>query len=97
MNCKCFTDCLLQYLISHLDRANLGNAKIEGLEKTLGMTGTDYNIAGQYANLMSFRRLANLSIVSVFFIPYILLEIPSNIILARFKKPSLYMGSECIS
>lgn len=75
----------------------MGNAKIEGLEKTLGMTGTDYNIAGQYANLMSLRRLANLSIVSVFFIPYILLEIPSNIILARFKKPSLYMGSECIS
>lgn len=30
--------------------------------------------------------------VSVFFIPYILLEIPSNILLARFAKPSLYMG-----
>lgn len=30
---------------SHLDRANIGNAKIEGLEASLGMTGTDYNVA----------------------------------------------------
>lgn len=35
----------LLYLISHIDRANIGNAKIEGLEKSLGMTGTDYNVA----------------------------------------------------
>ncbi|KAK5677969.1 hypothetical protein LTS10_009853 [Elasticomyces elasticus] len=34
----------LLYLIAHLDRANIGNAKIEGLEASLGMTGTDYNI-----------------------------------------------------
>jgi hypothetical protein len=33
------------YLISHLDRANIGNAKIEGLEDTLNMSGTDYNVA----------------------------------------------------
>ena len=32
------------YLISHLDRANLGNAKIENLERDLGMTGNMYNI-----------------------------------------------------
>lgn len=35
----------LLYLVAHLDRANIGNAKIEGLEKSLGMTGTDYNVA----------------------------------------------------
>lgn len=34
----------LLYLIAHLDRANIGNAKIEGLEASLGMVGTDYNI-----------------------------------------------------
>lgn len=33
------------YLVSHLDRANIGNAKIEGLEADLGMSGVDYNIA----------------------------------------------------
>lgn len=33
------------YLISHLDRANIGNAKIEGLLEDLGMGGMQYNIA----------------------------------------------------
>lgn len=56
-------------------RANLGNAKIEGLEKDLGMKGVDYNLANM-----------------LFFIPYILLEIPANTILMRFKKPSLWIG-----
>lgn len=32
------------YLISHLDRANIGNAKIEGLVEDLGMSGIQYNI-----------------------------------------------------
>lgn len=35
----------LLYLISHLDRANIGNAKIEGMEDDLGMSDLDYNIA----------------------------------------------------
>jgi hypothetical protein len=28
----------------------------------------------------------------MFFIPYVLFEVPSNILLAKFKKPSQYMG-----
>jgi hypothetical protein len=55
--------------------ANLGNAKIEGLEQDLNMSGTDYNLA----NMM-------------FFIPYILLEVPANTILMKFKRPSLWIG-----
>lgn len=65
----------LLYLIAHLDRANIGNAKIEGMEAELGMTGVDYNIA-----------------VGTFFIPYILLEVPSNLLLGKFKRPSRYLG-----
>ena len=65
----------LLYLIAHLDRANIGNAKIEGLEASLGMTGNDYNIA-----------------LVVFFIPYVLCEVPSNILLSKFKRPSYYIG-----
>ncbi|SPO06785.1 related to permease of the major facilitator superfamily [Cephalotrichum gorgonifer] len=63
------------YLIANLDRANLGNAKIEGLETDLGMTGTDYNIC----NMM-------------FFIPYILCEVPANSILVRFSRPSIWLS-----
>ncbi|KAF5868703.1 putative high-affinity nicotinic acid transporter protein [Botrytis fragariae] len=33
------------YLVCFLDRANAGNARLEGLEKDLHMTGLDYNIA----------------------------------------------------
>jgi hypothetical protein len=33
------------YLLSHIDRANIGNAKIEGMDKDLDLTGNQYNIA----------------------------------------------------
>ncbi|KAK3680348.1 hypothetical protein LTR37_021308 [Vermiconidia calcicola] len=64
------------YLVAYIDRANIGNAKIEGMTEDLNMQDTDYNIA-----------------VSIFFIPYILCELPSNAILVRFKKPSHYIGT----
>lgn len=34
--------CLL-YLLSFLDRTNIGNARLAGMEKDLGMEGNDYN------------------------------------------------------
>ncbi|KAL1882090.1 hypothetical protein VTK73DRAFT_2499 [Phialemonium thermophilum] len=63
------------YLISYLDKTNIGNAKIEGLDKSLHMNGTQYNIA-----------------LSIFFIPYVLAEVPSNMLLNRFKRPSYYLA-----
>ncbi|KAK2604768.1 hypothetical protein N8I77_007668 [Diaporthe amygdali] len=64
------------YLIAHIDRANIGNAKIEGLIEDLGLTGAQYNIA-----------------LAIFFFPYILFMLPSNILLKRFRRPSLYIGT----
>ncbi|CAI4217674.1 unnamed protein product [Parascedosporium putredinis] len=53
----------LIYLFCFIDRANIGNARLAGLEKDLNMTGTyDYN-----------------QLLSIFYISYILFEIPSNI------------------
>ncbi|CAG7923203.1 unnamed protein product [Penicillium olsonii] len=63
------------YLISHIDRANIGNAKIEGMVEDLKMSGIQYN-----------------TVLSIFFIPYVLLEVPSNILLKKFKRPSVYLG-----
>ncbi|OGM49825.1 MFS transporter [Aspergillus bombycis] len=71
--------CIL-YLISHLDRANIGNAKILGLTEELGLSGLQYNIA-----------------LSLFFIPYVLLEVPSNILLKHFTRPSVYLGTLIVS
>src|SRR5438046_2902707 len=46
----------VMYLFNSLDKSNLGNAKTAGLEKSLGMAGTNqYNL-----------------ILSIFFIPYVL-------------------------
>jgi len=67
---------LLLYLITYIDKTNIGNAAIEGLNQSLHMSGTDYNVA-----------------LSIFFIPYVLAEVPSNMILNKFKRPSLYLGS----
>ncbi|KAK9858300.1 hypothetical protein MYU51_019297 [Penicillium brevicompactum] len=47
------------FLLAFLDRINIGNARLQGLEKDLGMEGHDYNIA-----------------LFIFFIPYILFEVP---------------------
>ena len=35
------------YMLSSLDHTNLGNVRIYGLEKDLGIKGNDYNIAVQ--------------------------------------------------
>ncbi|KAH7232688.1 hypothetical protein FSOLCH5_008589 [Fusarium solani] len=67
---------VILYLVAYIDKANIGNAKIEGMLSDLGMTGDQYNIA-----------------LSIYFIPYILGEVPSNMILDKFRKPSQYMAA----
>ncbi|PFH58452.1 hypothetical protein XA68_13680 [Ophiocordyceps unilateralis] len=63
----------LLYLFCFIDRANLGNAKIAGLDVDLGMSGFDYN-----------------AVVSIFYISYILLEIPCNI-LCKWVGPGWFL------
>ncbi|KAJ3543629.1 hypothetical protein NM208_g3472 [Fusarium decemcellulare] len=59
----------LLYLLSFLDRANIGNARLAGLEEDLNMTDRwDYSTA-----------------VSVFFPFYVASEIPSNLAMKRFR------------
>lgn len=65
----------LLYLCAFIDRINIGNARIQGLEKDLHMKGNDYNIA-----------------LFMFFILYILLEVPSNIILKKVR-PSVWLSA----
>ncbi|CEL11491.1 hypothetical protein ASPCAL14593 [Aspergillus calidoustus] len=52
----------LMYLFCFIDRANIGNARLAGLEEDLNMSGYDYN-----------------TLLSVFYISYIVFELPSNI------------------
>jgi MFS family permease len=58
---------MITYLLCFLDRVNIGNAKLYGLEKDLNMHGMQYQAA-----------------VSLLFVTYVLVEIPSNMLLKRF-------------
>ncbi|KAF3913405.1 hypothetical protein ABW20_dc0108739 [Dactylellina cionopaga] len=63
----------LMYLLSYMDRTNIGNAKIAGMQDDLKLTSGEYSVA-----------------LVVFFIGYVLCEIPSNMILSRVN-PSFYI------
>ncbi|KAI0066040.1 MFS general substrate transporter [Artomyces pyxidatus] len=65
----------LLYLLSFLDRSNIGNAKIAGMSKDLHLVGLRYNLAA-----------------ALFFIPYCLAEVPSNILL-KLTRPSRWIPS----
>ncbi|KAL2280623.1 hypothetical protein FJTKL_12342 [Diaporthe vaccinii] len=56
------------YMLTFLDRFNIGNARLWNLEKDLNLTGYEYNI-----------------IVLVFYIPYIILELPANYVFNRVE------------
>lgn len=61
--------CTLLYLLSFLDRVNIGQAAVAGLRVDLNMvTGNSYQIA-----------------LSVFFVGYVVVEVPSNLILKAVK------------
>lgn len=66
----------LLYLACFIDRSNIGNAKVAGLVKDLGISSMQFSVA-----------------LSVFFITYLLVEIPSNHMLrwvgAKIWLPSL--------
>lgn len=57
---------LLLWLANFIDRTNIGNARIAGLEKDLGLKGLQFNTA-----------------LAIFYVFYIVAEIPSNLILKR--------------
>lgn len=54
------------YFLSFLDRSNLGNARIAGLQKSLHLSDNQYSIA-----------------LTVTYIPYIMAEIPANLLLKK--------------
>ncbi|KAE8368203.1 major facilitator superfamily domain-containing protein [Aspergillus caelatus] len=63
----------IMYLLSYMDRTNIGNAKISGMQEDLNLTSDQYSIC-----------------LVVFFIGYVVLEVPSNLILSR-TRPSLFL------
>ncbi|UJR34789.1 hypothetical protein I4U23_027570 [Adineta vaga] len=58
----------LLYLLSYLDRVNIGQAKLDGLLESLSLSSSQYNAC-----------------LSVFFVTYVLFEIPSNLVLKKLR------------
>ncbi|TGJ82514.1 hypothetical protein E0Z10_g6241 [Xylaria hypoxylon] len=69
----------LLYLLSFLDRSNVGNARIEGLLDDLKMPGDHY-----------------LTGLSLYFVGYVLFEVPCNIILKR-TSPRIWLPTLTIA
>ncbi|CAI7654101.1 unnamed protein product [Penicillium bialowiezense] len=65
---------MLLYLLAFLDRINIGNARLQGLEDDLQMKADQYNYA-----------------LFIFFIPYILFEVPCNLIMKKLA-PSTWIS-----
>ncbi|KTW32170.1 uncharacterized protein T551_00852 [Pneumocystis jirovecii RU7] len=57
---------IIFYLLSFLDRTNIGNARLAGLEKDLNLTEKQFKMS-----------------LTILYIPYILMEIPSNLIIKK--------------
>ncbi|KAI9926022.1 hypothetical protein ASPWEDRAFT_151707 [Aspergillus wentii DTO 134E9] len=65
----------IMYLLSYMDRTNIGNAKISGMEQDLNLSSNEYSIS-----------------LVVFFVGYVVFEVPSNLVLSR-TKPSIFLPS----
>ncbi|KAK7887727.1 hypothetical protein LTR67_009630 [Exophiala xenobiotica] len=70
---------MIAYLLCFLDRVNIGNARLYGLEEDLNMSSAQYQAA-----------------VAVLFVTYVLIEVPSNLILKHFR-PSRYIAFLAVS
>lgn len=79
------------YMLTFLDRVNIGNARLWNLERDLKMSGYDYNIVvlSQLTSLTSTN--GHMLTPIVFYIPYIILEIPSNYFFNRVE-PRKFMA-----
>lgn len=63
------------FLLSFLDRTNVGNAKLDGLVEDTHVSAAAYNTA-----------------LALYFIGYVIFEVPSNIVLKRFD-PTIWLPS----
>ena len=70
---------VLMYIINYLDRNNIAAARLAGLQDLLSKGGLDLT-STQY-----------LTALSILFVGYILIQIPSNLFLNKIGKPALYL------
>ncbi|PPQ77772.1 hypothetical protein CVT25_011207 [Psilocybe cyanescens] len=68
LDCHILPPLALLWLANFIDRSNVGNARIAGLEKDTHLKGNQFN-----------------TILAVFYVSYLLVELPSNMLLKKMK------------
>jgi len=68
LDCHILPPLALLWLCNFIDRSNVGNARIAGLEKDTKLHGNQFN-----------------TVLTVFYVTYIVVEIPSNLMMKRVK------------
>ena len=90
---------VILYLLSFLDRTNIGNARLANLEKDLGMSvkSLDYNVRQPYTKGFLQYADTRLKIALAILYPfYVAAEIPSNIMM-KLTRPSLWLPSTMVA
>ncbi|CBF86652.1 hypothetical protein AN2344.2 [Aspergillus nidulans FGSC A4] len=77
---------LILYLLAWLDRANVGNARVAGLDTDLNLSDYQYKVD----------RLFDWTAITVTYVPYILSELPSNLVLKKIG-PRILLPTLCTS
>ena len=72
---------ILMYIMNYLDRNNIAAARLAGLQDPPSKGGLDLS-STQY-----------LTALSILFVGYLLMQVPSNLFLNKIGKPSLYLPS----
>lgn len=78
------------YLLSFLDRTNIGNARLAGLETDLHLKGLDYNVLLSPSPLQRAVTDDEKTAIAIMFPFYVSAEIPSNIMMKRYR-PSIWL------
>ncbi|KXN90243.1 hypothetical protein AN958_04034 [Leucoagaricus sp. SymC.cos] len=68
LDCRILPPLALLWLANFIDRSNIGNARIAGLERDAHLHGNEFN-----------------SVLAVFYASYLIIEVPSNIVLKKIK------------
>ncbi|CAF9918643.1 hypothetical protein IMSHALPRED_004365 [Imshaugia aleurites] len=75
---------ILMYIMNYLDRNNIASARLAGLQDPLSKGGLDLT-STQY-----------LTALSILFVGYLLMQVPSNLFLNKIGKPALYLPTVMI-
>ncbi|OAA60311.1 Major facilitator superfamily domain, general substrate transporter [Niveomyces insectorum RCEF 264] len=65
---------IIIYIMNYLDRNAIGSARLGGMEKDLGLVGSQYQTC-----------------VSILFVGYMLMQVPSNMFLNKIGRPRIYL------